>query len=214
MKPSTLLKTVVIGAALSAGSLFANTVQLYQDAYTGGLGGGEFVADFKDSSNNVIATTLTFCIEEHVGVNNGGTYAYTIDNNALLQDDPISAGTAWLYTQFILGTLPDASGSGSYFGANRYADAGLLQEAIWMLEDEIPVGPNAYLAMAEAANGGTFATAHADEAANGRVKALNLWGPNGEDIQSQLIYVPDTGMTAALLGFGLISLVAFRRKSK
>ena len=70
---------------------------------------------------------------------------------------------------------------------------------------------NYYVGLA-ASHFGSLALAKADITSSSTVKVLNIWGKNGEDIQSQLIYVPDSGMTAALLGLGLISLAAFRRR--
>ena len=58
-------------------------------------------------------------------------------------------------------------------------------------------------------NTGAFETVGADS----KVKVMNLWGINDrKDVQSMLIYVPDSGMTAVLLGLGLLSLAAVRRK--
>jgi hypothetical protein len=60
----------------------------------------------------------------------------------------------------------------------------------------------------------TAALARADITASSRVKVLNLWTNSDYtgDVQSQLVYVPDSGLTVALLGLGLISLSIFRRK--
>jgi hypothetical protein len=44
--------------------------------------------------------------------------------------------TAWLYSQFRAGTLTLDTGLGSYFDADRLANAGELQNAIGFLEDE------------------------------------------------------------------------------
>ena len=47
--------------------------------------------------------------------------------------DPLSAGVAWLYSQFASGVL---AGYNYAPGAGRLASASLLQRAIWGLEDE------------------------------------------------------------------------------
>ena len=42
---------------------------------------------------------------------------------------------------------------------------------------------------------------------------MNIWDARTQaDVQSQLVFVPDSGMTAALLALGVLSLLAFRRK--
>ena len=68
--------------------------------------------------------------------------------------DPISMGTAWLYSQFATGLLNVPGGN--YFTGDRRVSAGLLQNAFWMLENEaIAIDPtNPYYAAA-LLNGGT-----------------------------------------------------------
>ena len=48
--------------------------------------------------------------------------------------DPISIGTAYLYSEFAKGTLQDYAFAGTE--AEREASAALLQNAIWYLEKE------------------------------------------------------------------------------
>ena len=83
----------------------------------------------------------------------------------------------------------------------------------WMLEDEIAYDSfNYYIGLVESIFGANVKANYSGT----QVKVLNIWGKDSRgriyDVQSQLFYVPDAGMTAALLGFGLLSLAAFRRK--
>jgi hypothetical protein len=118
--------------------------------------------------------------------------------------------TAWLYSQFRAGTLTLDTGLGSYFDADRLANAGELQNAIWFLEGEGGQN-NGYVALAESALGTDLAGIEAD--ANGAygVVALNLFS-NGGLAQDQLAVVPVPEPTTAgcfLLGLG--ALACFQR---
>jgi len=218
MKFTNIIRTLCLGAALSSTALFANTVKMTDTPYDGGLSGGEFKAAITNGP-----TFYTFCLEYHIGISLPYTYNYTIDTRAFAggvdnhdlpgnpAGDPLSKGTAYLYEQFFKGTLVGSTGSGNY-NDNRSYNAGLLQQAIWTLEDEKSfAGTNYYLNLVKGifGNTGAFETVGADS----KVKVMNLWGiKDRKDIQSMLIYVPDSGMTAVLLGLGLLSLAAVRRK--
>jgi len=225
MKFNTLTRSLFLGAALSTSSLFANQVWLENTDNDGNLTGGEFIAHTDTGSS-----FLTFCIEHGVDVYIGSWYDYTIsdsassggpDTHSAGAGDPISKGTAWLYEQFYFGTLVDTDGVGSYFDAGTHGaltardyNAGQLQNAFWMLEDEIAVdGSNYYVNLATTHFTGLGQDAFSDAGPGSRVKAMNLTViGTGVDAQSQLVFVPDSGMTVALLGLGLLSLAAFRRK--
>lgn len=208
-----LLKTLIVGAGLSASSLFAlPTVFVTRTGFDGipDAMGGEFVAH---SSAN--GTFLTFCLEHSVGVVPGEVYEYTIDDVVLAGGvagplgDPISNGTAWLYKSFLDGTLADSDGVGLY-AENHDLNAGLLQNAIWSLEGALPWDvTNYYLTIV-----GPMGTAMADYAGSD-IKAMNLWTVGSEatgDVQSMIVRVPDGATTSVLLGLGLISLAFIRRK--
>ena len=212
MKIKTLICSLALGASLVTSNLLANSV-----TFSGGVG-DEIVAH---TSNN--GTFTTFCLEANVFVSSQGVYTYTIDSGALAGgpnlhgpagpggSDLISKGTTWLFTNFVNGTLDDASigGGGSYAG-HRLSNSVTLQNAIWMLEDEIaPSTSNYYLSEVES----IFGVSNAFANANANVFALNPWAGN-KDVQSML-YMPDGGMTALLLGLGLVGLsVAARRIRK
>jgi hypothetical protein len=211
-------------------------------AYTGLDGTLNFSAPTYQNGNggefNAVTTGLgsfaTFCIEAHeyIGQPPSGPYTYTINTGSVsgglgaeaidphtgLMMDNISLGTAWLYSQFRAGTLTLDTGTDSYFGANRLANAGELQNAIWYLEDEGGQN-NGYVALAETALAKTEAQVKAD--ANGAygIVVLNLFDANGNLAQDQLAVAgepihgvpePSTGALIAL-GVGALSL-GLRRK--
>jgi len=176
----------------------------------------------------------TFCIEaqEYIGQPPSGPYTYTINTGAVSGDlgadaidpntglpmDNISVGTAWLYSQFRTGTLTLDTGTGSYFDANRLANAGELQNAIWYLEDEGGQN-NGYVALAESALGLNAVQVKADSNGAYGVVALNLFDPQGNLAQDQLAMalvppteVPEPSDSVLIaMAFGALGLV-LRRK--
>lgn len=240
-KLKTTISALLLGASLSATSLFANSIIIHDSIYDGlagnynqGAQGGEFRAQILDNGTLPKNMTFgTFCLENFIHIDMEKVYTYSVDSRALSGatdnhdipgnpfGDPLSKGTVYLYTAFIKKTLPDHLVGGVPVGNyldNHDRNAGLLQRAIWTLEDEYNynkpqfdygLGYNPYLNLVF----NMFGTAGAyQNATGGNVKVLNIWGPKHKDIQSLLVYVPDNGMTAALLGIGLLSLAAFRRK--
>jgi hypothetical protein len=200
MKIRSLLASLVIGAGLTASGLFANSVTINPTGYNGGdNSGGEFQATTSDNGSFV-----TFCVEDAVVVHYGWTYSYTLDGpNILLSGSKLTEGTAWLYEAFRAGTLVDGStnGGGNYLDHHN-VNAGLLQQAIWILQGDIS-GSNYYTNLV-----GNNKSAYTGT----KVEVMNLWGADHQDVQSQLFLVPDGGATTALLGLGLLSLALFRRK--
>ena len=175
----------------------------------------------------------TFCVQDTTDFQPGVSYYYTLSSISLggpgfpggnvgvgsPNSYPLSEGTAWLYSQFALGTL------GGYDFANtlsdRQTDAGLLQSAIWALQGGqvdpgYPSGTagNIYYTEALAALGANLNTA-ATKSTDFGVQIMNLMDADGGNYQNQLIYtgVPDGGATVALLGLGLAGLAGFSRKS-
>lgn len=205
MKLTNIIRTLCLGAALSSTALLANTVYLENTDNDGvpDARGGEFKI-----YSSQFGVFYTFCLEKQVGIIDG-TYEYTVDSAALLQGDTLSVGSAWLYEQFFKGTLVGLTPFSNYLD-DRDVNAGLLQNAFWALEDE--GGTETFYYNLAVGHFGSVAAAKADIDDSSKVRVLNLWGARGEDKQSQLVYVPDSGMTAILLGLGLLSLAAFRRK--
>ncbi len=156
--------------------------------------------------------------------------------------DPISKGTAWLYSQFAQGVLNVALGAestGNYFSSlapARKKEAGYLQKAIWWLEEESSPEPyklaaNPYYQAALAQFGGD-----AGAKANASVGYLGVYVLNnfrtdaalqqfldtgfanrslrGQDFlyYHEQVTVPDGGATLILLGAALVGLGALKRR--
>ena len=81
----------------------------------------------------------TFCLETSEYFTPGDTYNVIVNNETIPDDqfpsgNPITMGTAWLYSQFAAGTL---GGYDYAEGSGRIATAGNLQQAIWYLQGEV-----------------------------------------------------------------------------
>jgi hypothetical protein len=165
----------------------------------------------------------TFCIETGEYFTPGDTYNVTIsaevlyDGGQFPNGEPITMGTAWLYSQFAAGTL---SGYDYAYGYGRTITAGDLQQAIWYLQGEQPGLVNvsgadgtAFYNAAVLALGGVAAVNNPANGAYG-VVALNLWvpnedGSNGAAAQDQLMVVPEpsTVPEPSAVSFGLLLLL-------
>lgn len=224
-----ILATMIMAGAMAAPSLWAIpssgfvNVSRVPGYFTGS--GGEFTVAATDQSFSF----QTFCLEltEQVGGNphyyelnpydaavaggNGGT--------VVLPDatvgDPISLGTAYLFSQFTKGIL---AGYDYNPNAGRPTSAGLLQQAIWWLEDELSLNNpllNPFLSLL----GNDLAALTAQKAdANGAygVQVLNMYNGDPRDQKAvrrqDFLVVPDGGFTLALLGMGLTGLAWLNRR--
>jgi hypothetical protein len=169
-----------------------------------------------NSGLNGLAYFQTFCIEHNEYFSPGVSYSAGISQNAMYGgqpngSDPISIGTAWLYSQFAAGIL---SGYTYAYGGGRVSTAGALQQAIWWLEDEVGGVNNSLVALAKDTLNKDDTTIRDD--ANGAygVYALNLGTPG--QVQDQLVIVvpePTTVLAGALLllPFGVSTLRILRR---
>jgi len=185
----------------------------------------------------------TFCVELDETVNPNGTYNVTMNtisfgggNNAGGPDgfggdgDPLDSSTAYLFTQFVQGTLvgyefteglSQGNGSGGLDGdenLNRQQTARALQLAIWDLEGEqaIDLTPdNAIEELAlyyrdlglDAENGLISGWA---AGSIGKVRVLNV-GDDGQ-FQDQLVMIP-LPQAGGLACVGLAGLAVRRRRS-
>lgn len=193
----------------------ANSVVLTQGSYSYDVG-GEFTATTSQSFlNNYVPSTIvnggfeTFCIETTVNFTPGSTYSYNLSNTDSLGRQ-LTEGAAFLYYEFAKGTL-----TGYVYNniAQRQADAGLLQAAIWWLQGnqtyndgsyQIPnTSNNPFYALAI----NTLGSINATNANNGQycVDVLQMWDGTSP-AQNQLVLVPDAGMTSGLLGMGLVGM--------
>jgi hypothetical protein len=142
----------------------------------------------------------TFCVEYNEEFYPGTSYGVAISSRAMYGSqpptgDPISIGTAWLFSQFAGGTL---SGYDYSYGSGRSSStsAGALQQAIWWLEAEPNGARNSFIDTAETAlygvghTGGIYDTDILTDA-NGAfgVVVLNL-GDAGK-VQDQLFIAPE-----------------------
>jgi hypothetical protein len=220
-KPKEKMKTVktiktccgLIGAAtlLAAPNLFATvytgTITL-ERAYGNSNGGGAFTA-----VTSGLGTFDTFCLASQVEFTDGQTYNYVSSDSAIPGGpgngggpDPISIGTAWLYSQF-------AHNVTGFYGTSSIAIG--IQNAIWWLEDEAFGVKNSFVTDAELALGLNDTTIK--ENANGAygVIALDLTTANGCPAQPQLAIVPEASTVIAgallLLPMGISALRIVRK---
>jgi hypothetical protein len=181
--------------------------------------GFEYVLGAYSADTSTQSTFETFCLETNEFITLGQTYDATIDSAAIEggsggpQPDPLSKGTAWLYYQFVTGSLPGydyGSGSAHTTSANE------LQNAIWILEQEdVTDSSNIFLDQV-ITKFGSLDKARADNTTNSSVKVLNLYalGQAGNESavkQSQLVCVPDASIMW-LLGPAFIMLGFLGRK--
>jgi hypothetical protein len=204
-----LITLFALVGALTASQCFAIPVlvQRLPGYYSGS--GGEFNLDVLiggpyASDVQVGGGFETFCSQKGINISVPGVYL----TGAL---SPVGvAGVGFLYKAFVSGAM---SGYDYTPGATRAADAGALQEAIWNLLGQVPNGAlNAqalfYKGLAAGASG------------NYGVYMLPLTKADGESVQSMLVYephtttIPDGGLTAMLLGFGLVGIYGFSRRSE
>lgn len=221
----------------------AETLKLNLNPFSNGngLGGGEFSAvgvssAIDKSAYNALSlyqgNIETFCLEFNEHFTPGTTYDYSISSRAFGGDvaggggDPLSIGTAWLYSQFATGVLSGFSYDYSTPSAvaARQLSSSYLQLAFWYLEDETQFisgytsynpATNPFLALAAQQLGGYGALKTDANGAYG-VAVLNITSNNGANMHQSQVYltpsVPDTASTLALLGLAFAGLVAVRRK--
>jgi len=161
----------------------------------------------------------SFCLEKNEYISIGKSYNF-IENTAAVNGgvggphpDPLSVGSAYLYYQFSQGTLTGYD----YSLAGRAASAGVLQNAIWYLEEE-GGSVNTVIRDLLIHEFGSLDNAKLDNNGKYPVMVLNLTSTDstGKTIynQDQLVTVAQAPIppTVWLLGAGLVGLVGLRRK--
>lgn len=233
-------KTAIVASSLmgltAIPSALGFDIVIRQGSFQAGQG-GEFVAVTSPSFNNYYSPLAlqnvggdigfsTFCLEKSESISFGVPYSGVLNDRAMsggvditenpnLPGDPISLATAWLYTQFAKGTLDSYDyGTAPYSNtekAARKADAAVLQNAIWMLEDEAALDLGNYYIDLAINKFGDIDSAKASNNGFYHVAVMNIT-ENGVRRQDALVCVPDAGATLGLLGAGLLGIYGIRRR--
>ncbi|OHB77462.1 MAG: hypothetical protein A2W31_09425 [Planctomycetes bacterium RBG_16_64_10] len=209
---------VAVALVVAAGTVWADSLVLDRIGLTYTGVGGEFnIKPLNGPALNFVSASppaldgssfQSFCVERGELVTPGSTYDYVINTGAVNGGggaignfDALDARTAYLFTEFSVGTL---AGYTYTPGAARQASAGALQNAIWYIEQELAVLP-AGLAT-------TFYNAAVAAAWTGigNVRVLNLYASGGTAVkQDQLIMIPTPA--AVFMGLPMLGLLgAFR----
>jgi hypothetical protein len=213
---TALSSTLGVPSGYAAGATFT----IPAGGYDAGVTGFETFC-IEDNTYFWVNTTYDYAVTSNVWIPAGGAVAG--NNGVPFTTTPLSAGSAWLYEQF---ATEDLAGYNYSNTADRLADAGLLQQAIWEIQGSPAEGSsppavdysNPYVELV---------LAHFTTLANARLAAGNTYGVSVLDLystdsngningvyQDQLVYqgVPDNGSTIALLGVALLGLVAVGRR--
>jgi hypothetical protein len=223
--------------AIAAGSALATTVKVGNSQV--GTNGGPFIATVVSGPIGIYgsgATFSTFCLEraefftpnkEYTAVvsdravsgNNGAELDTTLpwygQSGYINTSDKLDAKTAYLYTNYVYGTMTSVVNSWTGVPGNLIA----LQDAIWNLEGE-------NVSTAGATDGMAASLMNAATAAGwttiGNVRVMQLWdtglgaiGTQAAAVQEHLVIIPLP--PAILAGMGLLSVVVagqLRRRSK
>jgi len=199
------------------------------DAYAAGVGGEYKVTDFNGFATAPLGSGVqvgsgifqTFCIEYNETISMGKTYDWTLNTEAVQggvgggNPDPLSAETAWLYTQFWNGTLDDYDYN---LGVGNRADsADQIQHAIWYLEQEITsldTSSQAWTWVTDAQS----AVSSGNWSGLGGVRVLNvsqtLSDGTVRDRQDLLVIIPVPLPPAALAGFVMLGGLGLARLRK
>lgn len=235
----------------------ADTVMVRRPpGYTGANGGGEYNVLSNDPlllsayspktklTINGITGFESFGLEAHSTISEGIVYDYSLGQSSKMggedpvergrapgdstPDDPLSLGSAWLYTQFSDGIL---SGYNYTPGAGRQASATALQIAFWALENETDASGGRWDAQvaeniffnAAVDHFGSLDNARRDNDALLNVEVMSLSSFTGSQLllwqdllvripDDSIVHTPDRGGTLALLGagFATVTLIRYR----
>jgi len=233
----SLAAAVALGSVASAAPAqlkFVDTDAWGQKAAGDLRGGGPFEATPINQGTGVkglgtngaaAGNYITFCVElnEHIGkttynaARNTGAIAGGVSGG---NPDPLDDRTAFLYTAFLKGTLASKLVAGGYgtFTVGDGASGTALQEAIWVIEEEIDVSTvtstlaTDIIALADAA---ILSTGEWFGKGIGGVRILNLTDvTTGDDKQDQLILIPlPMPVLLGLVGLAGVAFVSRRKRS-
>jgi len=212
----TIIRGVAGVACLALCAVGAMGSITLQDSY-GSTGGGEFIATPSGfvslhSLDGLAPKFQTFCVEVNENINFGTSYNVVIGTDAIQggvgggSPDPLDGSTAWLYCEFIKGTL---TGYNYTPGQGRIDSADALQTAIWLIENEITKSDARWTGLSSsiqtAADG--FVTLAAGKSSS-CTYVMNLWEwVDGKkvDRQSLLVCIPaPAAVVLGMLGLGLV----------
>ena len=208
----SIVALAAVALAASATAAYEGQIRVEQGNWQTGTGGEFRVVPLSGfagltglPADQNASTFQTFCIQTGEQIRFNGVYDYNKNVVTVAGGQPLTPQVAYLYTQFRGGTL-DATAHGAanpyrFAGTNaeRQADAGQLQQALWFLMGQGGAN-NAYVALANAAVSGPNPV----WAGIGQVRILNLFNgaPNNPPApwnnQDVLTLIPVPG--AALLG--------------
>ncbi len=231
---STLAVALLVGTQWAAAEVVTGTIVKFADGVgqsPGGAFNGSVISGASGAWNN---SFQSFCLEfgEHISlgttpymvggvtdhtVNAAGTYGTYVGTEVghTSTQDPISASTAWLFTQFFTTNLSDTAIWG---GASQDAKNTAVQQAIWSMEGE-SFGTMSSLATTYQ-NQALTAVSSGRWSGVGNVRVLNLFGQDSQghytvNAQDQLYMVssvPEPETYALMLaGLALVGGVARRR---
>ena len=231
---------LIFCAFLATPALAVPVFEAYQyRGYASGIGGEVTIVPsdwdwdvlqyYADSTKNIGRPNSfqTFCIELNEPIEADVTYEFAFNDRAIAggvggggpAGDPLSVGTAWLYQEFVSGTLEGydyTPGDPNPPADHRQLSAGYLQCAIWWLEGEIPFNPHNIFSNAAVDMFGSEAAAKADNNGQYDVMIMNNWGWDPDEgeystfIQDTLVFVNPEPATVLLLGLGALMLMRKR----
>lgn len=233
---SAVAMALLVGTQWAAAEVVTGTIIKFADGVGNNPGGafnGSVVSGASGTWNNSFES---FCLEYKENISFGtnykvggvtnhtvnaagvyGTYSGSEPGHTSTKD-PISASTAWLFTQFYTTHLSNTT---MWSGANQTVKNTALQQAIWSLEGE-SFGSMSSLATTYKSMANT-AVSSGSWSGIGSVRVLNLYSKDGQGnytrhAQDQLYMVsavPEPETYAMMLaGLALVGGIARRRRNK